>query len=158
MKKQFRNLEELGKWLDVNFPAPECEPFSATFFFPSCESAPAKLQEEGYDLTDLTANGEGYNVEGYTNNGWIGVCSSDLFRAKSCSEDISKYVLNSSIRDIIWASNLTQAQFSLKYEIPLRTIENWMEGVTKCPAYVLHLLGRAVTEDLKNGKLEWRER
>ena len=158
MKKQFKNKEELIKWLEKNFPAPECEPFSATFTPPDYKGAPAKLEEEGYNLTNLTANGEGYNIEGHTNGGWVSVCPEDLFRAREYNEDISNLVLKPNIRGILWASNLSQSQFALRYEVPLRSIENWVGEVTKCPKYVLRLLGRAVAEDLKNGKLEWRKK
>lgn len=43
--------------------------------------------------------------------------------------------------------NLTQKEFSEKYEIPLRTIENWEGKKTNPPKYVFELLKRCVMED-----------
>lgn len=50
------------------------------------------------------------------------------------------------IREI---SGLKRVQFCEKYNIPLRTMENWEAGVTNAPQYVLDLLERAVREDYK---------
>ena len=45
---------------------------------------------------------------------------------------------------------LSRAAFSRKYDIPLRTLEDWDAGVSSPPAYVLNLLERAVLEDKRN--------
>lgn len=42
---------------------------------------------------------------------------------------------------------LSQAAFGKKYNIPVRTIEQWESGRRKAPVYVLELLERVVTED-----------
>ena len=42
-------------------------------------------------------------------------------------------VAHMSFKDIISASKLTQVQFSDKFCIPKRTIENWSSGSRKCP-------------------------
>lgn len=42
---------------------------------------------------------------------------------------------------------LSQAAFGKKYNIPVRTIEQWESGRRKAPIYVLELLERAVVED-----------
>jgi hypothetical protein len=42
---------------------------------------------------------------------------------------------------------LSQAAFGKKYNIPVRTIEQWESGRRKAPIYVLDLLERVVTED-----------
>ena len=42
---------------------------------------------------------------------------------------------------------MTNTQFSKTYGIPLRSVENWKYGVTKCPDYIIELLSRAVIED-----------
>lgn len=44
---------------------------------------------------------------------------------------------------------LSQAAFGKKYNIPVRTIEQWESGRRKAPIYVLKLLERAVVEDSK---------
>lgn len=52
------------------------------------------------------------------------------------------------IRKILGVS---RAEFSRRYNIPVRTLENWDAGIQNPPAYVLELLERVVTED-KNMK------
>lgn len=48
------------------------------------------------------------------------------------------------MRDLL---NVSRAEFSRRYEIPVRTLENWESGSRECPSYVLKLLERAVKED-----------
>lgn len=43
--------------------------------------------------------------------------------------------------------NVSRAEFSRRYNIPVRTLENWESGKSKCPDYVIQLLERAVLED-----------
>lgn len=43
--------------------------------------------------------------------------------------------------------DLTQTEFGMKYNIPMRTIQNWETGARACPRYVLSLLQRCVLED-----------
>jgi len=54
-----------------------------------------------------------------------------------------------TIKDIRKLTGLSQAEFSEKYEIPKRTIEDWEAGVRKPPKYVLKLLERVVIYDYK---------
>lgn len=51
------------------------------------------------------------------------------------------------IREIRMMSGLSRAEFSRRYEIPVRTLENWEAGVRKCPEYVEKLLDRCVRMD-----------
>lgn len=44
-------------------------------------------------------------------------------------------------------SGLSRAAFSRKYNIPIRTLEDWDAGKSNAPEYVLDLLERAVLED-----------
>lgn len=44
-------------------------------------------------------------------------------------------------------SELSQKDFSEKYEIPKRTVEDWESGRRNPPGYVIALLERAVKED-----------
>lgn len=54
---------------------------------------------------------------------------------------------------------LTQAEFSEKYKIPIRTYQSWELGERTPPEYVLHLLERCVLADAKaEGKyVDWVE-
>lgn len=42
---------------------------------------------------------------------------------------------------------ISRAEFSRRYEIPIRTLENWDAGVAKPPEWARKLLERAVLED-----------
>lgn len=52
-----------------------------------------------------------------------------------------------TLRDMIKRSGLTVEQFSRYYDIPYRTVQNWIEGQRKPPKYILSLLERCVIED-----------
>ena len=42
---------------------------------------------------------------------------------------------------------ISRAEFSRRYEIPVRTLENWDSGVRTPPDWLLKLLERVVRED-----------
>ena len=44
----------------------------------------------------------------------------------------------------------TQSEFSARYGIPFRTVQNWEAGVRKPPEYVSALLEDRIKEDLIN--------
>nr|DAR66277.1 MAG TPA: putative transcriptional regulator [Caudoviricetes sp.] len=44
---------------------------------------------------------------------------------------------------------LSQSAFGKRYNIPVRTIQDWESGRRKAPVYVLELLERVVVEDSK---------
>ena len=46
----------------------------------------------------------------------------------------------------------TQAEFARRYQIPLRTVQNWENGVRVPPEYVMNLLENRVKMDLINRK------
>ena len=47
---------------------------------------------------------------------------------------------------------ISRAEFSKKYNIPVRTLEAWEAGEREAPEYVIDLLGRAVYSDLDGKK------
>ena len=49
---------------------------------------------------------------------------------------------------------ISRAEFSRKYDIPVRTLEDWECKKRTPPSYVLSLLERAVVEDSKNDVIE----
>ena len=53
------------------------------------------------------------------------------------------------IRFLRERTGLSQTAFGKKYGIPMRTIQNWENGVTEAPEYVISLLERAVVEDTR---------
>lgn len=52
------------------------------------------------------------------------------------------------LRDLL---SVSRAEFSRRYGIPSRTLEDWEKGKRTPPPYVLTLLERVVTEDKQNG-------
>ena len=55
-----------------------------------------------------------------------------------------------SIKEIRESSGLSRVDFSKRYSIPVRTLEDWESEKRKCPEYVNKLLGRVVEEDRSN--------
>ena len=52
-----------------------------------------------------------------------------------------------TVKEIRGLTELSQRAFSVKYNIPIRTIEDWEAGKRKAPDYVLLMLERIVRED-----------
>lgn len=62
------------------------------------------------------------------------------------------------IKEIRKLTGLSAQKFGDKYDIPLRTIQNWEGGVNTPPPYLVKLLERVVKEDLEpSGDLISRE-
>lgn len=55
-----------------------------------------------------------------------------------------------TIKEMREKLGLSQAQFSRRYGIPKRSIENWETGSRTPPEYLWALLERVVLEDAKN--------
>ena len=55
--------------------------------------------------------------------------------------------VNMDIKELRKLTGLSQTAFGEKYDIPMRTIQNWEKGVRVPPSYVLKLLERVVKED-----------
>ena len=88
--KQFRDKVELDKWIENNFPVANTVNFFELPAEPDMESVAEKLVDEGYNLENLTANGEGYEINGHTNNGWFWAYKDDLKWLESVGTDMSK--------------------------------------------------------------------
>ena len=57
-----------------------------------------------------------------------------------------------SIRDMRLQLGDTQSEFSARYGIPFRTIQNWESGERKPPVYIISLLEARIRLDLTNRK------
>lgn len=55
-----------------------------------------------------------------------------------------------TIKEIREFSGLSRAEFSRKYNIPVRSLEDWEAGRRKCPEYLPQLLERVVKMDFTN--------
>lgn len=56
-----------------------------------------------------------------------------------------------SIRELRKIQGLTQKAFAEKYNIPKRTIENWENGKSEPPIYVLELLEKVISSENQEG-------
>ena len=55
-----------------------------------------------------------------------------------------------NIRELRTKLGDTQSEFSARYNIPFRTVQNWEAGIRTPPGYVLDLLEERIREDLVN--------
>lgn len=69
------------------------------------------------------------------------------YKTKGSMEDDLKQKENMSTMEMREHLKISRAEFSRRYNIPIRTLENWESGKSKCPDYVKQLLERAVLED-----------
>ena len=69
------------------------------------------------------------------------------YKTKGSMEDDLKQKENMSTMEMREHLKISRAEFSRRYNIPIRTLENWESGKSKCPDYVRQLLERAVLED-----------
>ena len=72
-----------------------------------------------------------------------------------CDKMALTEVITMTMREIRALTGLSQVKFAERYQIPMRTIQNWeMEGAQsrKAPPYVLRMLERIVKEDLSENK------
>ena len=72
MSKYFKNSEELSKYIIKKFYDFETLENSLCYCGPTDEEIVSALIEDGYtDLNNLVEDGHGYEIGGYTNNGWL---------------------------------------------------------------------------------------
>lgn len=90
MKKQFETKEALDRWIEINFPAEQTDNFFEMPTEPDMEAVAKKLEEEGYDLDDLTKNGEDYEINGHANNGWFWAYKSELKCLEESGVDMNR--------------------------------------------------------------------
>ena len=69
------------------------------------------------------------------------------YQIESSPEDDRKPKEHMSILEMRECLKISRAEFSRRYHIPLRTLENWESATNQCPGYVMNLLERAVLED-----------
>ena len=61
--------------------------------------------------------------------------------------DLKEKEQREEFREIVAQTGLSLAKFAERYEIPLRSVENWSGGQRTAPDYVIKLLARVVAED-----------
>lgn len=63
--------------------------------------------------------------------------------------EIKREVKDMTVKEMRTLLGLSQKAFGEKYQIPMRTIQDWEAGKRTPPIYVMLLLERAVLEDAK---------
>lgn len=71
------------------------------------------------------------------------ILSDDLRKFKTFAD--AEVVTTEEIRE---CTGLSRTKFSKKYNVPVRTLENWDAGASKCPDYVKELLAFKVVHDV----------
>jgi putative transcriptional regulator len=54
-----------------------------------------------------------------------------------------------SVKELREQTGLSQSEFAAKYDLNLRSLQNWEQGVSMPPRYVVTLLSRVVGLDYK---------
>ena len=90
MAKQFKNKEEMDKWIEANFQRKQAGNFFEMPEDPDMAAVSKKLEADGYDLDNLTENGEAYEINGHANNGWFRAHKDELGWLESVGTDMSK--------------------------------------------------------------------
>lgn len=80
---------------------------------------------------------------------YLKACAEDGVAADDAEEVYEMASL--PFREILRRTGLTQKQFSERYCIPRRTVENWAASVTRCPDYVRLLLIRDIAARGRRG-------
>lgn len=91
MSKQFKNKEELDKWISEKDAEiyPERDIWDIEPRKMSDEELINALIADGYtDLDDLTEDGHAYEIGGHTNNGWIYKDEANLDYIKEMDSDV----------------------------------------------------------------------
>lgn len=152
--KQFKTKELLNQWIHDNFYK-EPDNFWDISFDPDMTEVAKKLVAEGYDLDKLVKNGEAYEIDGHTNNGWI--LEDEV--APECADTLraeGRLVKRDSIRGKRLKAGLSRAEMSRRFEIPIRTLENWEAGVNQPPVWAEKLIIEKL-EQIKKEDEELRE-
>lgn len=71
----------------------------------------------------------------------------DLTTAEMLLERRRSQPIETTIRDIVRDSHMTQKAFAEHLNIPLRTVEAWCRGIRKCPEYVQELIVYKLTNE-----------
>lgn len=59
-----------------------------------------------------------------------------------------------TIKEIRQSTGLSQAKFCEALNIPKRTVQDWEQGLRKCPEYVMELIAYRVENDPNIPKVE----
>lgn len=54
------------------------------------------------------------------------------------------------IKNIRINAELSQNKFAERFQIPLRTLQNWEQGHRECPPYVIYMIKRIIELEATN--------
>lgn len=151
---QFETKELLDKWIHDNFYKEPAD-FWNIGFNPNMKEVADKLVSEGYNLDNLVANGECYEIDGHTNNGWILEDEADPEFIDTLRAE-KRLVKRDSIRGKRLKAGLSRAEMSREFEIPIRTLENWEAEISNPPSWAKKLIIEKL-EQVRKEKYELRE-
>lgn len=93
-------------------------------------STPEEIMAE---LIRIGATDEGYSVEEYEAD------EDGEFLEGSDYDSVSNFIKRTcaarSVKTVCKMAGMTQKALSLRFGIPIRTVEDWCRGVSKCPEY-----------------------
>lgn len=52
-----------------------------------------------------------------------------------------------TVKDILKKYNITQKQLSERFEIPYRSIQNWVGGQRECPSYLIKMMDEILSKE-----------
>ena len=80
-------------------------------------------------------------MSGLNSPRWKKIMGQNPKVVKAALRNIHRTV-NMSVRDMVQISGLTQADFARHFLIPIRTLENWVNGRAECPLYTKMLMAQ----------------
>lgn len=136
--KKFKTKKELDKWIENNFYR-ESPNIWLLPEQPDEKEVAEKLLAEGYDLENLIKNGQAYEIDGHTNNGWL-FDDEVTPESKEHMRAAGRLIKRESIYGKRLLAGLSRAEMARCFEIPIRTLENWESGVNSPPRWAEKLI------------------
>ena len=112
-----------------------------------------KNVQEIYDKLNEMKLGKKYDNylatwdQGATEDYFAGIDSMTANDVRDLLDEMLAEEQREEFREIVAQTGLSLAKFAERYEIPLRSVENWSGGQRTAPDYVIKLLARVVAED-----------
>lgn len=69
------------------------------------------------------------------------------------NEEIFTDCKTPTIKEIVESTDMTQTAFAKKFDIPLRTVQNWVGGQRQCPEYVRKMMETILKNEKEEKKM-----
>ena len=112
-----------------------------------------KNVQEIYDKLNEMKLGKKYDNylatwdHGATEDYFAGIDSMTANDVRDLLDEMLAEEQREEFHEIVAQTGLSLSKFAERYEIPLRSVENWSGGQRTAPDYVIKLLARVVAED-----------